>query len=300
MANTVKDKSLTEPAAAAPTGWRRMGSVLWAAWASCGPVRPGPLGQAVPARDILWALPWLGLGLGWVWTVAFASAWRMFGEYAGLRLVPVLAIVVADCLLSGRFTLAGVRAVESLAGGKKQRLEMSRTDITIVGVLAAVVLVLALYGLLLAVPTGVEWWPGGWRWHLRRLYPRPVFRPLILMPMWACWAMVLACGIGRAGSDAPQSNDPAGRIAGRATLGQVFLGFLPAAILSAVYCSRSGNVVIGLGVSLVVFVCVYVAAMLAALRWNGQSAGTILLAGLVGRTSFLLCWLFVGRAVHGW
>ncbi len=297
---TTQNKTLTEPIAAAPAGWRRVAGAFWAAWASCGPVRPGPLGQAVPARDILWALPWLGLGLGWVWTVLFASAWRMFGEYGGLRLAPVLAIVVADCLLSGRFVMAGIRAAESLSEGDDRRFQLSRSDISIVGVLAAVVIVLALYGLLLAVPTGVEWWPGGWRWHLRRFYPRPVFRPLVLMQMWACWSMVLACGIGRARPDAPQGDDPAGRIAGKATLGQIFLGFLPAAILSAVYCSRGGNMVIGLGVSLVVFLCVYVTAMLAALRWNGQSAGTILLAGLVGRTSFLLCWLFMGRAVHGW
>jgi hypothetical protein len=300
MASTVEYKPLPEPVAGRPTGWRRVFRGLWAAWASCGPVRPGLFGQAVPARDILWALPWLGLGLGWVWTVLFASAWRMFGEYGGLRLVPVLTIVVADCLLSGRFIIAGVRAVEALADREDRQLRMSRSDIGMVGALAAVVIVLVLYGLLLAVPTGVEWWPGGWRWHLRRLYPRPVFRPLVLMQMWACWSMVLACGIGRARPDAADDADPAGRIAGKATLRQIFLGFLPAAILSAVYCSRSGNVAIGLGVSLVVFVCVYVTAMLAALRWNGQSAGTILLAGLVGRTSFLLCWLFMGRAVHGW
>lgn len=300
-----QDKSLTEPttlwpAANPPGGYRRILRACWAAWAAFGPVRPGPLGQAVPASDVLWALPWLGFGLGIVWTVLFASAWRMFGEYDGLRLAPVLAVVVGDCLLSGRFLMAGIRAVESIANRDDRQLNLSRTEICAVGVVAAIALVLVLYSLLLSVPTGVEWWPTGWRWHLRRLYPRPVFRPLVLMPLWACWSMVLASGIGRARADAAEDSDPAGRIAGKASPRQIFLGFVPAALASAIYCSRGGNLVIGLAVSLIVFLCVYVAAMAAALRWNGQSAVTILLAGLVGRTAFLLCWLFIGRAVHGW
>ena len=275
---------------------RRASDALWVAWASVGPVTAG---RVVPASDILWALPWLGLLLGFAWTVIFAGAWRMFGEYGSLRLVPVLAIVVGDCLLSGRFLMAGVRATESLASRDDRQLSMSRPEIYAIGAVTAALLLLVLYGLLLAVPTGVEWWPTGWRWHLRRLYPRPVFRPLVLMPLWACWGMVLASGIGRARGDA-EGEDPAGRIAGQATPRQIFLGFLPAAAISAVYCSRDGNLVIGLAISLVVFVCVYVTAMAAALRWRGQNAVTILVSGLVGRTAFLLCWLFVSRAVHGW
>lgn len=269
---------------------------LWAAWAAIGPVRAS---RPVPAADLLWALPGLGLLLGLVWTGIFAAAWRMFGEYSSLRLVPVLAIVVADCLLSGRFLMAGVRATESLASRDDRQLSMSRPEILAVGAVAAGLLVLVLYGLLLAVPTGIEWWPSDWRWHLRRLYPRPVFRPLVLMPLWACWGMVLASGIGRARGSA-EGDDPAGLIAGQATPRQIFLGFLPAAAISAVYCSHDGNLVIGLAVSLVVFLCVYVTAMAAALRWQGQCAVTILLSGLVGRTAFLLCWLFISRAVHGW
>jgi hypothetical protein len=253
----------------------------------------------VPASDILWALPWLGLLLGLAWTVIFAGAWRMFGEYGSLRLVPVLAIVVGDCLLSGRFLMAGVRVTESLSSRDDRQLSMSRVEIYAVGVVAAALLLLVFYGLLLAVPTGIEWWPTGWRWHLRRFYPRPVFRPLVLMPVWACWGMVLAAGIGRARSDA-EGEDTAGRIAGQATPKQVLLGFLPAAAISAVYCSREGNLVIGLAISLIVFLCVYVTAMAAALRWRGQNAVTILVSGLIGRTAFLLCWLFVSRAVHGW
>ncbi len=238
--------------------------------------------------------------LGLIWTVLFAGAWRMFGEYASLRVVPVLAVVVGDCVLSGRFVLAGIRMSESLACRDDRRLETSRTDICVYGVLAAVVLVLALYGLLLAVPTGVEWWPSGWRWHLRRLYPRPVFRPLVLMPLWACWSMVLAAGIGRARVQATSQKDPAERIAGQGSPRQIFLGFVPVAVISAIYCSRDGNWIIGLAISLAVFVSVYVTAMATALRWNGQSATTILVSGLVGRMVFLLSWLFVGRAVHGW
>lgn len=72
-------------------------------------MRPGPVSAAVPAGDVLWALPCLGLGLGLLWTVIFAATWKLFGEYGSLRLIPALSIVVADCLLSGRLLMAGVR-----------------------------------------------------------------------------------------------------------------------------------------------------------------------------------------------
>lgn len=318
---------------------------LWGAWMCVGSSR-GKV-PAVPVGDVLWALPWVGLILGLGWTALFAVAWRLFGEYpVGLRLVPVLLVVAADLSVTGRFSMAGVRVIESLAY-RDDHLLRPRRDITAVGTIAAVVLVLATYAMLLAIPKGIEWWPADWRHSLHWMYPRPVFRPLLLVPVWACWSMVLAAGMGRArrpetgelgtkqgetaAADAEtrgrkdaekrrvaclergdghedresalvqQSADgPAGLLAGRATPAQIFVGFLPAAVLTAIYASRDKNLVIGLGVALVVFLCAYVAAMATALRWRGQNGMTILATGLAGRTAFLLCWLFIGRALHGW
>lgn len=272
---------------------------LWAAWTCIGP-SPATT-PATSASDVLWALPWLGMIVGVVWTVLFAGAWRTFGEYpAGLRLVPVLVIVAADLVLTGSFLIAGVRIIESLAYQDDGLLSTSRKDITIVGVLAVVVLVLTTYATLLAIPKGVEWWPADWRHHLHWAYPRPIFRPLLLMPIWACWSMVLAAGIGRARMEQPADARPLDRLAGQATPSHIFAGFLPAAVLTAVYASRDKNLVIGLGVAWVVFVCVYVAAMALALRWKGQTGVTILATGLIGRMAFMLCWLFIGRVMHGW
>ena len=217
---------------------------------------------------------------------------------------------------------------ESLTYRDDRLLDNRRRDITAVGVFAAIVLVLAAYVTLLAIPKGVEWWPADWRHHLHWMYPRPVFRPLLLMPIWMCWSMVLAAGMGRARAQSQAGIDPrtvnevagdpsqesagvsgtagrgtqgpASRLAGQATPAQIFVGFLMAAAFTAIYASRDKNLVIGLGVALVVFLCAYIAAMAAALRWRGQNAVTILATGLAGRTAFVLCWLFVGRALHGW
>ncbi len=294
-------------------------ALLWAAWACIGPIRPGPLARTAPAGDVLWALPVLGLVQGVLWTVLFAGAWRIFGEYpVGLRLVPVLVLLLADLFMAGRFTMAGVRAVETLAYHDDALLSSRRRDITAIGTIAAVVIVLATYALLLAIPKGIEWWPADWRHHLHWMYPRPIFRPLLLVPMWTCWSMVLAAGTGRAllrprdtddpidvsstvdDESQPEMHDPASNLAGRATPAQIIIGFLPAMVLTAVYASRDMNMVIGMGVSLVVFLFAYLAAMAAALRWRGQTGITILAAGLVGRMAFLACWLFIGRALHGW
>ena len=282
---------------------------LWAAWTCVGPVRAGSVGQAVPVGDVLWALPWLGVLLGIAWTILFAGTWRVFGEsLTGLRLVPALAVLLGDLVLTGRFLMAGVRATEALALGDDDRLDCRRPDITAVGAIAAIALVLGTYVLLLAIPKGIEWWPADWRHHLHWAYPRPIFRPLVLAPAWTCWAMVLAAGMGRAKAGTEDGADAGGRggnelldrLAGQAVPSQIFLGFVPAAVISAIYASRDGNLVIGLGVALIVFVCVYATAMAASLRWRGQNGVTILAAGLVGRAAFLLCWLFLGRALHGW
>lgn len=293
--------SSTEPSAIRTNNPMRAFHALWAAWTCIGPARPSPAAMALPPRAILWALPWLGLILGLVWTLLFAGAWRTFGEYpAGLRLVPMLAVVLTDLLLTGRITMAAVRVIESHIYNDENLLQPRRRDITSVGVFAAVSLILATFVLLVAVPKGIEWWPADWRQHLHWVYPRPIFRPLVLMPMWACWSMVLAAGIGPArpaDSDAPA---PLDRLAGRATPGQIFAGFLMPAALTAVYASRDMNLVIGLGIALVVFVSVYIAAMTFALRWRGQTGTTLLATALTGRLAFILCWLFVGRALHGW
>jgi hypothetical protein len=274
---------------------------LRAAATCVGLARQGTQTYGVPAADVLWALPWLGLILGLAWSAVFAVAWRLFGEYpVGLRLVPDLAVVIADLLLTSCFTMAGVRMLESLASRDDSLLNNHRKDITAAGVLAAIVLILVTYATLLAIPKGIEWWPADWRRHLHWMYPRPIFRPLVVMPMWACWSMVLAAGIGRARPEPIGAPNLLDKLAGQATPSHIFLGFLPAALLTAVYASRDKNPAIGFGIALVVFLCVYVAAMAAALRWRGQTGVTILAAGLVGRVAFVLCWLFIGRVLHGW
>jgi len=273
-----------------------------AAWAGIGPVRPPRAGWREDRA--LWALLAIGLILGILWTCVFAGAWRFFGERQGLRLVPALAVLVLDLLVSGRFLLAGVRVVEWLAGPDESRREGHRGGISVVGALAAALLVVGSYAILLALPRGVAWWPSDWRWHLRWVYPRPIFRSLVLMPIWACWSMVLAAGVGgRSKAPAPDpagTGEAAGRLAGKAGLRHIFGGFLPATCLTAIYCSRDGDLVVGLAVSLVVFVTVYVTAVAAARLCRGQNGTTLLFCGLVGRTAFVLAWLRIGWHVHGW
>jgi len=268
---------------------------LLAAWSVFGPARPV---LSVEPRDVLWALPAAGLALGVLWAWVFACTWRLFGEAQGLRIVPALAVLSFDLIVSGRLWVATVEVLSGFFGRFVSRSDADRT--ALVRSFLAALFVLGGFALLLALPRGIAWWPSDWRWHLRWMYPRPIFRPLVLMPLWTCWGIVLASGVGGPSSEIRDDEDAASMLIGKARLRHIFGSFLLAVALTAIYCSKEGNLAIGVVVGLAVFVVVYSAAALLAFVRKGQTPSGLLTCGFLARSTFVLAWLIVARVVHAW
>lgn len=119
-----------------------------------------------------------------VWGVASAGlygvAWAVFGEYTGIQLMPVAAVLAMWVLWFARRMVAALG--RELAGGDPG--EQAAAVAVIV-----VVLALALLGLKSWQPD----WQVGW---LR--VPRTMFRVLILAPLWGAWSMFVAALFCRA------------------------------------------------------------------------------------------------------
>lgn len=111
---------------------------------------------------MLLSLGW-GLAAGGLWT----AAWRVFGYYNDLPLMPVA--VVAGGMLLWLYRRATM-AVGRILGGADPQAKSLMTW------LAATLLVLAMLGL-----------KGWYHWHR----PQPILRALLLAPLWGGWAMMI-------------------------------------------------------------------------------------------------------------
>ena len=153
------------------------------------------------------------------------------------------------------------------------------------GVLAVAVLVALKLALWAAVPEGIAGWPADWRRYFNFLYPWPVFRPLILAPLWGRWALILASGVGRA---APGQGG-AVTVPVRSSLSGV-LGWLVAlTVLTAIYCGRHGQWMIGCIIGLAVLGCTFLFAVLTSRRFGGHTRASVYAAGLSSRQIYKAC-----------
>jgi hypothetical protein len=119
-------------------------------------------------------------------------------------------------------------------------------------------------------------------------YPRGLFRPLILAPLWGCWGWVAAAGVGRLLPEA----EPAARVlcsagAVRRTLGW----FAPLLLVTIVYSGTRGRWTFGGLIGLAVFAVTHVYTATVARRRGGQSIDTLASTGWVAQMSFLLLYL---------
>src|SRR5690606_8844050 len=137
----------------------------------------------------------------------------------------------------------GTRADDVQAG----RFEQAVVRLALVVVLLAILR----YAVLLSLPLGV---PGAASWRSRRppLYPKAIYRPLLLMPLWGRWAMTLALCIGR-----PHPGEPPrlASMAAGARLQWIIPAWLACAVLTGFYTSATAadlarGTVIALGVLL--------------------------------------------------
>jgi hypothetical protein len=302
---------------AAPAGWfRGLGAALKFAL-PLGRQRTGedPASAAATAH---WIVP-IGLVIGLLWVGVFRATWRVYGEIATVRVVPALMIVLMESLFTGYYLVMGLaRTVHTLASDRPLRSaglppdnadEDAGTPPALAGaecpqvLSATATLVLGLavlvqWVLIVSIPWESPWWPSptDWRHSFRFLYPAPLYRPLLLTPVWGRWGLLLAATIGRTARHADGQTQALERAM---SPGRLLRQTILPLVLTAVYCSRGGNLVIGAIISLLVFGATYAAAVIMARRGGGQTRQSLYGTGLIAQITFLAIyrafWLFIHR-----
>lgn len=260
---------------------------------------PGAESQAA-----FWIIP-IGLVVGLMWVGVFRATWRIYGEIATVRVVPALMVLLLESLFTGYYLVLGLaRTVHTLAGERPLRSDQTlpttngSQPLSPTATLVLGLTVLTQWVLITSIPWESPWWPSpsDWRHYFNPLYPAPLYRPLLLTPIWGRWGILLAATIGRASRHADSQTKALERAMSPG--GLLRQTILPMA-LTAIYCSRGGNLVIGATISLLVFGATYIAAVVMARRGGGQTRHSMYATGQIAQLSFLAIyrafWLFIHR-----
>jgi len=271
---------------------------------------------AEAASAIHWLVP-LGLLMGLIYVGLFRAAWRLFGEVGGVRLMPAVAVWLADAVFLGWYLVYGVaRTADSWSSGAKnnwepederscaaRKAETGRPAVGathgiglgLVGLVALFAVMLVKLALWTSLPEGISGWPADWRRSLNFAYPRPVFRPLLLAPIWGRWAILLAAGIGRT---APSSAETLPGLSGVRSPLPVLGWFAALLLLTSVYCGRHGRWMIGCVIGLAVLGVTFLFCVVTARRFSGHTRATVFAAGLVSESFFLICYLAASQRIY--
>lgn len=243
-------------------------------------------------RAGVWLLVW-GILIGAAYMLLFRGAWRLFGEYRHLRLVPVAMLLVLDLGFTGRRL---VLSAAELAHRSPNGEAPAATQANLQPTLLMLIVILLKFTLLLSLPMGARMWPADWRTYLGPLYPEVVYRPLLLMAFWGRWGLLLTLGIGRIH---PSGSNRLRAMADGVSLIQVAGGWLLATSLTMLYlCGSVRHIGWALGAGLGVFVAVYFCGYRLARRYRGQTEMTVLASGLAGEIAFLLIYLPLASSIY--
>jgi len=241
------------------------------------------------------------LGIGLLWVGVFRALWRLYGEeVTSLRLVPAAGVLVVDVVFTGYCLFVGLTTtVDALFGPRHARQPEPESPAppgmsAVMALLLSIVLQLVLIS---AVRTGDWWWPSDWRRHLNFAYPQLIYRPLLLAPLWGRWAILLAAGLGRVAS----RSHPAAVGLSEAVSPKLVMGtYIVPLCLTAVYCSRSGNLILGTIIALTVLGLTFVTGVVIARRGGGQTRRSMLAAGKMAELIFLSAFVILSGYIRGW
>ncbi|MFO0973389.1 MAG: adenosylcobinamide-GDP ribazoletransferase [Phycisphaerae bacterium] len=289
------------PLPAVPARWRWSGALRAAARLLFrGPATREPPGVAAAMTALV--VP-LGLLVGLAWLGVFRATWRVYGEVDGLRVIPALAVVLLEALISGRYLLLSAAQVADLlhaqANGRDAEPSLAAPDATPGwhGTLILGLLLLAFWALLVSVPVVNPWWPEpeDWRSKFNWLYPRPIYRHLLLAPLWGRWGVLLAACLGRTARRTDATTQAFCRAASPARL--LRHSILPVS-LTCIYFSRERNFLIGAVIGLAVLACSYLASVTLARRLGGQSRTTLLATGQIAQLAFLALYRAMWKTIY--
>lgn len=266
-----------------------------------GLLTPTPLASGdmrMVSLAIGWIVP-IGLATGIVWAALFRVSWRLYGETANMRVLPALVIVLVECLLTGPFLALGLaRTMHLLTSASPHRSQTHDEEpLSPVGSLALVLAILAQWVLLVSVPNATPWYPSqtDWRHPFVWLYPAPIYRPLVLAPIWGRWAILLAASIGRAAPQADRRTVALSESISPSTL----LGHLVLPMgLTSLYCSRDQNLLTGVIIGLIVFATTYVVSIAFARRGGGQTRHSLFATAQVAQLTFLMLYRAFWPLIH--
>ena len=133
---------------------------------------------------------WVGLmtgSLGWgilsmgVW----ATAWRVFGDYFGLPLMPAVAVVAVTTLWLYRLSFLALGEIigDGPTGGRALG--------------CSIIVAVFLFAMLGLKGWNPDWSTPTWQW----IRPRALYRPLILAPVWGAWSMIIVPQFRRPGKN---------------------------------------------------------------------------------------------------
>lgn len=260
---------------------------------------PTPTAEGIVPNMVRWFVP-IGFLIGLAWAGSFRIAWKLFGETVGLRVVPSLIVVLIECLFTGALLAMGLaRTSHVLTGRQPLRGEDNpMAPLSPVGTLVLCLTVICQYALILSIPAMQGWWPppNDWRHTFNFMYPAPIYRPLILAPIWGRWGILLATALGRSAHKADgmtialnQAMSP----------GRLLLHALGPLALTAVYCSRGRNVLTGIIIGMLVFGVTYIISVTIARRGGGQTRQSLYAAGQIAQLTFLMIYRAFGRLIEG-
>jgi len=260
---------------------------------------PAPTAGEVVPNMVRWIVP-TGFVIGLAWAGTFRIAWKLFGETVGLRVVPSLIVVLIECLFTGALLAMGLaRTSHVLTGRQPLRAEPdSLAPLSPVGTLVLCLTVICQYALILSIPAMQGWWPppNDWRNTFNFMYPAPIYRPLILAPIWGRWGILLAAALGRS---AHKADGMTVALNQAMSPGRLLLHALGPFALTAVYCSRGRNVLTGIIVGMLVFGVTYIISVTIARRGGGQTRQSLYAAGQIAQLTFLMTYRAFGRLIQG-
>lgn len=251
------------------------------------------------ALAVGWIVP-IGLATGILWAAIFRIAWRLYGETANMRVLPALVIVLVECLFTGPFLALGLaRTMHLLTSVSPLRSQTHDEEpLSPVGSLALVLALLAQWVLLVSVPNATPWYPSqtDWRHQFVWLYPAPIYRPLVLAPIWGRWAILLASSIGRA---APQADGRTTALSESVSPSRLLVHLILPMALTSLYCSRDRNLLTGVIIGLFVFATTYIVSIAFARRGGGQTRHSLFAAAQVAQLTFLMLYRAFWPLIHG-
>jgi hypothetical protein len=254
---------------------------------------PEGTGDARPGMVTLW-----GLFFGLILCGVFAWSWKFFGdlyfsEYSRLRVVPIALVVLTASILNFKQLLGLAVTVDRLAGGEGENSQgRGNPGVGLAGQVAVILVILLKFSALLAMPYHAPWWPGDWRRIFNPLYPVMHYRVLILLGLWGKTGMLIAGATGPTSPEIGESDRALRRkLTIRSLLGNLVFTFL----ITTVYFSSWRNRAIGILVSFIIFLIVYLVSMIVAWRTKGHDRYSMFACGEIGEVLLLFSYLAVSR-----